>query len=172
MYSHSCKACSAPLMLRLLSGEARPLLQWSVPDGGGEERATLLGGDVFRASSMVKGELLPCACGEKNPAELWPIWKLTSAGLEVKPLHLPMRIGVGQRHPEQEDDEVFLSNTLEVDARSFGWRTKRLGIQSYRANGDRTPGMRPLFMKTSEAHEAGLHIDGHEVRILLQTQGS
>ena len=39
------------------------------------------------------------------------------------------------RHPEQQSDEFFITNSTEDDYHNVGWKTKRLGDIAYCTNG-------------------------------------
>lgn len=66
-------------------------------------------------------------------------------------------------HPEQQEDEVFISNshdegpvddTGRTDYECIGWKTKRRGVVAYDVNGKVLPEMFPVFVKRSEIEQA------------------
>ncbi|MDP3726471.1 MAG: hypothetical protein Q8R36_04725 [bacterium] len=70
------------------------------------------------------------------------------------------------QHPELRKGEIFLTNCIpdemlevhEIFA-SIGWKTKRLGEQSYDVDGKSIHACRPVFILKSELDEAGVTLD-------------
>lgn len=61
------------------------------------------------------------------------------------------------KHPEQQDDEIYLGNTSFEDACKSKWRTKRLGRQAIDRNGKPLAlanQLKPWFVKVSEVEAA------------------
>lgn len=72
------------------------------------------------------------------------------------------------RHPEQQEDEVFFIN---IDSGGFRewwqfrkveWKTKRLGRVAYDTTGKRISDMKPVFVLRSELKKAGIDPDWRE----------
>jgi hypothetical protein len=57
-------------------------------------------------------------------------------------------------HPEQQDDEVFITNSRPVDVHLIGWNTKRTGEQAYDRKGEQITYFVPVFVKRWEIEEA------------------
>ncbi len=63
------------------------------------------------------------------------------------------------RHPEQEEDEIFLTNATKEEAKALDWKTKRLGRVAYNIRHaeinqtDWPERIYPIFAKESEADE-------------------
>ncbi len=78
------------------------------------------------------------------------------------------------KHPEQTDDEVFLTNASDLvdpagDGRSAweatGWKSKRRGMQAFDSNGQPLKDglMFPIFVRRAELVAAGLDPDNLEI---------
>lgn len=52
------------------------------------------------------------------------------------------------RHPEQMDDEFFISNATHSNR--IGWKTKRMGCVAYDKYGKAVKQLVPVFVKQSE----------------------
>lgn len=60
-------------------------------------------------------------------------------------------------HPEQAADETFVGNTTVETFNASQWQSKRHGNQAFLKNGEPADAsLRPVFVKTSEVHAAGL----------------
>lgn len=62
-------------------------------------------------------------------------------------------------HPEAKEGEVWLTNSTGTNFGTIGWKTKRLGVVAYNADGTpikRGPlfDIRPVFIMLSEMQEA------------------
>jgi hypothetical protein len=58
-------------------------------------------------------------------------------------------------HPECQEDEVYLGNFTYSEAMNISWKTKRAGVQSYKADGTEFPyqeyhGVKPYFVEIEE----------------------
>lgn len=55
-------------------------------------------------------------------------------------------------HPEQMEDEIFVSNILPEWFKETIWKTKRLGIVAYGGKGEvlQNTELKPLFVKKEE----------------------
>jgi hypothetical protein len=60
-----------------------------------------------------------------------------------------------RRHPEQEDDELFIDNFEERQVREVLWKTKRVGKLSYNKQGLVMQDRVPMFVKRQEVVDAG-----------------
>ncbi len=61
------------------------------------------------------------------------------------------------QHPEQAADETFVGNTTVETFDASQWHSKRRGNQAFLKNGQPADAsLRPVFVKTSEVHAAGL----------------
>lgn len=173
MYSINCKnpACGKPLVVKdLFSGKLKEVQGWSLGRDPGEYNARLSDGMVASDGFIAEThQVQACECGLMNPAEVWPKWKSLGGEMGVlEALRLPMRRDCTKRHPEQGDDEVFVSNTTVRDFQEWGWKTGRLGVQAYTLDGDLIGGFvdnieeeafRPGFVKSAEVLEFGLEIN-------------
>ena len=62
-----------------------------------------------------------------------------------------------KHHPEQQEDEIYMGNSLLAGFLKSAWRLKRRGIQALDCNGkpinDPDDDFRPWFVKRSEVQE-------------------
>lgn len=61
-------------------------------------------------------------------------------------------------HPEEGENEVFVTNAWEDDYYHIGWSTKRKGKQAYDIYGNPLKSGFPVFVKKSELEAAGFDI--------------
>jgi hypothetical protein len=59
-------------------------------------------------------------------------------------------------HPELKEGEIFLGNFPEGQAIQVGWKTKRIGWQSYDKDGLAYSGSRPVFVQIAELPQTAL----------------
>lgn len=58
--------------------------------------------------------------------------------------------GFNIRHPELRPGEVFLGNFAPDQVQYVGWKTKRVGVQSYNFIGAAYDDARPVFVQQAE----------------------
>lgn len=61
-----------------------------------------------------------------------------------------MGFGFNIKHPELKVGEVFLGNFPRDQIADIGWKTKRVGFQSYDFKGQAYDGARPVFVQQAE----------------------
>lgn len=76
-----------------------------------------------------------------------------------------MRTASSKTHPEQQEGEIFLTNSHDLDVvgvpirnavtirtayEGIGWKTKRKGLTAYDVNGKVLNGMFPVFVQIAE----------------------
>jgi hypothetical protein len=66
-------------------------------------------------------------------------------------------------HPEQQDDEVFITNSRPEDVSLICWTTKRIGGQAFGKDGNPITSLVPVFVKRREIEEAICYRPGVEV---------
>lgn len=55
-------------------------------------------------------------------------------------------------HPELLEDEIFVTNTANMEMTSIGWKSKRLGAIAYDIYGNEVSGLYPVFRNKHETH--------------------
>jgi hypothetical protein len=58
-----------------------------------------------------------------------------------------------ETHPELEEGEMFLTNSVDENYTRIRWNTKRRGMQAYTIDGELLTGFIPVFVQKKEYEE-------------------